>query len=116
MEITELADKSDDELYEILGAEVEGDSLGFGPGDLWRLRTIGKEWFDDHFEDLQKAVCRHPVALHFSGYKGGDWAADALAILPALETVGEKFYALPVLAVLIARIGISSFCHNAPQP
>jgi hypothetical protein len=116
VDLADLADKSDDELYELLGAEVEGDSLGFGPGDLWHLRRIGKEWFDDHLEDLQRAVCRNKVATHFTGHKAGDWILDATAVKGALETIDEQYQAIPVIAVLIARIGLSTFCRNVPGP
>jgi hypothetical protein len=113
VDVAELAEKSDDELYELIGAEIEGDSLGFGPGDLWHLRRIGQEWFDEHFDDFQRAVCHNKVAGHFTGHKAGDWILDAVAIEGALKATGEQFKTTAVVAVLIARIGLSIFCRNA---
>lgn len=107
--------KTDKEIYELIGIELEGAAIGFGPADRRRLRKLGKEWFEEKQRMLQSAVCHHERLQGFLGTTGSDRLVDAAAIFEVLQQLGDDLIAAPLLAVLIARVGLGEFCRNAPK-
>jgi hypothetical protein len=109
-------EKSDDELFELIGEALEGDVIGFGPSDRRRLRKLGRSWFEEKRREMQATVCHHPRLQGFLGTSGSDRLVDAAAIYEVLQKIGDDLIAAPLLAVLIARVGLGEFCRNAPEP
>jgi len=107
--------KTDKELYELIGFELEGNALGFGPADRKRLGKLWREWFEAKHRMLQAAVCHHERLQGFLGTSGSDRLVDAAAIFEVLQQIDHDLIAAPLLAVLIARVGLGEFCRNAPE-
>jgi hypothetical protein len=114
--LEQYRDKTDDEIYEILGAMLQGEGLGLGPSDRRRHRKFGREWFEGRHRELQRRICHDPRLQGFLGASTSDRLVDAAAIYEVLQQIGEDLVALPLLSVLIARVGLSEFCKNAPEP
>jgi hypothetical protein len=107
-------DKTDDELYELLGAALLGDGLGIAPEDKDEHRRFGRGWFGNKRRELQRKICHHDKLKGFLGNSTSDRAIDAAAIYELLQNLGEDTVNAGVLAVLIARVGLGTFCANAP--
>jgi hypothetical protein len=118
MEVTveDYWNKTDDELFELLGLELLGEGLGLSPSDKRRHRKFGREWFAARQAELQRRVCHHNRLQGFIGTGASDRLLDAAAIYEILQNVDDDLVAIPVLAVLIARVGLGEFCKNAPDP
>jgi hypothetical protein len=114
MAIDAYFDKTDDELYELLGADLLGDGLGISPEDKDERRRFGKQWFDNKRRDLQRRICHHDKVKGLLGNSASDLAIDAAAIYETLQNLGEDAVNAAVLAVLVARVGLGAFCANAP--
>jgi hypothetical protein len=59
-------------------------------------------------------LCHHDKLKGFLGNSTSDRAIDAAAIYELLQNLGEDTVNAGVLAVLIARVGLGTFCANAP--
>lgn len=116
MTVEQYWGKSDDELYALLGAELLGEGLGLSDDDEDDCRRFGKEWFAKKHRELQRTICHHDRVRPFIGTTGSDRLLDAAAIYEALQHAGEDVTTAAVLAVLVARVGLGSFCQNAPEP
>ncbi|MEV3938741.1 hypothetical protein AB0K52_22560 [Glycomyces sp. NPDC049804] len=115
MTLEQYWDKSDDELYELLGAALQGEGLGLGPSDRRRHRKFGREWFEKRHRELQRRICHDRRLQGFLGSSRSDRLVDAAAIYEVLQQIGEDVVAIPLLSVLIARVGLSEFCKSAPE-
>ncbi|WP_327236137.1 hypothetical protein OG349_21450 [Streptomyces sp. NBC_01317] len=109
-------DKTDDELFELLGAGLLDDGLGISPADRGANRRFGKQWFEHKHRDLQRKICHQERVRGLLGTTGSDRVLDAAAVYEVLQHLGEEPATAGVLAVLVARIGLGSFCANAPAP
>ncbi|WP_067814679.1 hypothetical protein [Actinomadura kijaniata] len=107
-------DKSDDELFELLGTALLGEGPGLSPEDRAAHRRFGRTWFDNKQRELQRKICNHPGIQNLLGTTGSDRVIDAAAIYELLDKMGEDPVVAPLVAVLIARIGLGTFCANAP--
>jgi hypothetical protein len=114
VDLIEFQDKSDDELYALLGAELLGEALGLSPEDEDEQRRFGKQWFADKHRELQRKICHHERVQPFLGTSGSDRVIDVAAIAELLtDDLGPTS---AIVAVLVARIGLGAFCQNAPMP
>jgi hypothetical protein len=77
-------------------------------------RRFGKGWFGNKRRELQRRICHHDKLKGFLGNSSSDRAIDAAAIYELLQDLGEDSVNAGVLAVLIARVGLGTFCANAP--
>ncbi|MFF2523865.1 hypothetical protein [Streptomyces liangshanensis] len=109
-------DKTDDELFELLGAGLLDDGLGMSPSDRGANRRFGKQWFEHKHRDLQRRICHQKRVQGLLGTTASDRVLDAAAVYEVLQQLGEEPATAGVLAVLVARIGLGAFCTNAPAP
>ncbi|KDN81196.1 hypothetical protein [Kitasatospora cheerisanensis] len=111
-------DKSDDELYELIGAALLGDGPGLSPEDEEEHRRFGREWFTNKHRELQRRICHDPRLQGLLGTTSSDRLLDAAGIYGVLQGLeGDSAVTgavnSAVLAVLVARIGLGTFCVNA---
>ncbi|MET9678756.1 hypothetical protein [Streptomyces coeruleorubidus] len=117
MTVEEYFQKSDDELYALLGAELLGEGFGLSPDDEEDKRRFGKKWFENKRRELQRTICHHEQAQPLIGTSGSDRLIDAYAIQELLKEFAGDPTTAALIAVLVARVGLGAFCHNAPpQP
>ncbi|MFJ3927642.1 hypothetical protein [Streptomyces sp. NPDC090022] len=106
--------KSDDELYLLLGAQLLGEGLGLSPEDEEEKRRFGKQWFANKHREMQRRICHHERTQALIGTSGSDRLVDAYAIEELVgEFAGDPATAA-LIAVLVARVGLGTFCRNAP--
>ncbi|MGX1564877.1 hypothetical protein [Streptomyces sp. NPDC055506] len=110
--IEDYWDKSDDELYALLGSELLGDGLGLSPEDEEEKRRFGKQWFTNKHRELQRRICPHEQVRALSGSSGSDRLLDAYAILELVKQFTGDPTTAAVIAVLVARIGLGAFCRD----
>ncbi|MFD8595085.1 hypothetical protein ACFV1L_08795 [Kitasatospora sp. NPDC059646] len=118
MTVEAYRDKSDDELYELIGAELLGDGPGLSPEDEEGHRRFGREWFAGKRRELQRRICHDPRVQGLLGTtpRTGCSTPPASTDLQDLDGASAVTGAFDsaVLAVLVARIGLGTFCVNAP--
>jgi len=68
------------------------------------------------YRDLQSKICHHEKVQTLTGADRVERLVDAEAVNELLDDLGHDPVKAAVLAVLIARIGLSTFCTNAPAP
>lgn len=105
---------SDDELYEMLGAALLGEGPGVSPDDKDSHRSFGRSWFANKKRDLQRIVCHAEVVQGLLGSSTSDRFIDAGAVYELLQGHGHDPVDAAILAVLIVRIGLGTFCATAP--
>uniref|UniRef100_A0AAU2JGT1 Uncharacterized protein n=1 Tax=Streptomyces sp. NBC_00049 TaxID=2903617 RepID=A0AAU2JGT1_9ACTN len=109
-------DKTDDELYALLGAELLGDGLGLAPEDEENHRTFGKEWFANKHHEFQRRICHHDKAQALLGTTSSDRLIDAFTVQELLADFDSDPKTVALIAVLVGRVGLGAFCRNAPAP
>ncbi|MFF3846664.1 hypothetical protein [Streptomyces sp. NPDC002328] len=109
-------DKTDDELYALLGAELLGEGLGLSPEDEESHREFGKEWFADKHAELQRRICHHEKAQAFLGTTSTDRLIDAFTVQELIADFAGDAKTTVLIAVLVGRVGLGVFCRNAPAP
>ncbi|WP_432889842.1 hypothetical protein ACQPYH_11370 [Kribbella sp. CA-245084] len=107
-------DQTDDELYERLGAALLGEGLGVSPDDRDSHRKFGRSWFANKTRELQRIVCHAEVVQGLLGTSTSDRVIDGGAVYELLQGHGHDPVSAAILAVLIARIGLGTFCATAP--
>lgn len=107
-------DRSDDELYERLGAALLGEGAGVSPDDRDSHRKFGRSWFGNKRRELQRIVCHAEALQGLMGTSTSDRVIDAAAVYELLQGHGHDPVNAAILAVLIARIGLGTFCASAP--
>ncbi|MEI5101850.1 hypothetical protein RB200_29230 [Streptomyces sp. PmtG] len=114
MSVEEYWSRSDDELYALLGAELLGVGPGLSPADDEDKRRFGQRWFANKHRELQSKICHHERAQAFIGTTGSDRLLDACAIQELLQqSIGDPTTSA-LIAVLVARVGLGTFCRDAP--
>jgi hypothetical protein len=108
--------KSDEELYAILGAELLGDGLGISPEDQENSARFGKEWFTNKHRQLQRRICTHERVQGLLGTSTSDRFLDAVTIYELLKELGDDTVNAAVVAVLVARVGLGSYCSKMAEP
>lgn len=110
--LEELAYYDDRHLLELLGNELFGTGVGFGPADARRYRRLAREWLDSHAEELRQKICGsaavQAVTDEDSGAKLTDMAVVADAVLTMLGHPTAS-----IVAVIATRRGLASFCEGA---
>ncbi|MEV0284758.1 hypothetical protein AB0H36_11640 [Kribbella sp. NPDC050820] len=108
--LADYLNKTDDELYIVLGYELLGDGLGIGTGDDDKYRKFGLTWFNNKRRQLQQKLCLHPRLRGLAITSSGDAAAEAAALFEILQDLGESTPNAAVIAVLVSRLGLGAFC------
>ncbi|MER5894151.1 hypothetical protein [Streptomyces sp. NPDC001876] len=109
-------DKSDEELYSLLGAELLGEGLGLSPEDQENHRRFGKQWFANKHSELQRKICHHEKTQGLLGTTGSDRLIDAFTIHELLTDLDDDPTTAALIAVLVARVGLGTFCRTSPAP
>jgi hypothetical protein len=100
-------DKSEDELYRLIGSEVSG-LLG-GPSDDDVLVKRGRKWFEMKLPKLRNAICVSPAVNSFVSSSDESLLATAVCDIIANLSLGVS----PVtLTTLILRMGIQHLCES----
>ena len=114
MTVEEYWSRSDDELYALLGAELLGAGVGLSPADDEDKRRFGQQWFANKHRELQSKICHHERTRALMGTTGSDRLLDACALQEVLQQSFGDPTTAALIAVLVARVGLGTFCHNAP--
>jgi hypothetical protein len=101
--------RSDDEtLLEALADALLGTGPGFGPADVERRIAFAQAWLKQRTNELRQELCGEVWArLEASG--GFDILSDAAIVADALA-VAHGRPAANIVAVIVLRRGLSSFC------
>jgi hypothetical protein len=110
-----LLEKEPDELYHLLGAELLGESIGFGPADFRRQVDFGRQWLRERLRMLRRTVCLDGRVQQMIIANKGDLVAECAAVLDIVSNRID-LPKTPVLAVLVVRLGLSGFCAGDVQP
>lgn len=109
-DVASYLEMTEDELFTILGLELLGTGLGVSPDDRSEARDYGRRWFSNRYSQLRRSICLHPKAKTFSSGSASDHVVDAAAIYELVVDLPEDPIKAAVIAVLVARIGLGTFC------
>lgn len=114
--LADYIDLPDEELYGILGRQLlGGGGLGVAPDDQGDdAARFGRTWFRGFHATLQEKVCGSPRIQPFLGSSGSDRLVDAATIYQLVQDLGDDSVNYFVVAVLIGRIGLGTFCAGVP--
>jgi hypothetical protein len=107
--IKDYANHTDDDLYGLLGARLLGAALGMSPEEEDDQQQFGRQWFARQYEELQRRICTAGV-LRTTGTNVSDRIVDAFAIQQILQEHEDYAVNAVLLAVLVSRIGLGTFC------
>jgi hypothetical protein len=117
--IEEVAQKSDNELFAILGEALESLEFGAKPSDARERRDRGSKWFQNNLTDIRRALCKSAVRRQFFSEPQASRNSLAAAVLDALSKslpahFGPIGAPIPIacVAVLIARYSIAKLCAD----
>jgi hypothetical protein len=113
VDVGEYWDKTDDELYERLGSSLLGTpTAGISPDEQDRSRRYGKQWFGRQQSELKRRICNDKRVRELTGNTVSDRIVDAAAIADLLGQHNDYAMHAALIAVLVARIGLGTFCAN----
>ncbi|MFE7541648.1 hypothetical protein [Streptomyces platensis] len=115
MFVDEFLEKTDSELYALLGASLLGETIGAAPTDPDRPRRFGREWFNGQLDALRHRICGHERLKGVAGTSVPDRAIDAHLLFEILGDFGGNPTNTALIAVLVARIGIGTLCNGYPS-
>lgn len=110
--LTDYWNMDDDELYTRLGAALLGTRLGVSPEDHDRDRRFGKQWFERQIGELQRRICHDKRVKGLLGTTASDRFVDAATIAQLLSEHDDYAVNAPLIAVLVARLGLGTLCAN----
>lgn len=107
-----LLRQSDDELLDVVAADLFGDGLGALPGGTRRERAA--RWLDEFLDERRNDICGHPAVAALLDQETFDDLEVSAAIADALAAAAgaPPTVTLSVVAVLLARRGVRSFCRG----
>jgi hypothetical protein len=107
--VRELLDLPEESLLEILGAEVQPPSLGFGV-DVAKAIESARQWLARHRSVIQLKVCSSHVArICRDNPKAFDRVILVAAIADLIAAVCVGVSPI-VVAVLIVKAGVTELC------
>jgi len=110
-DLRKYLDLDEDDLLELLGAEILGTGRDFGPEDFERQIRFARQWLQRRRRDLQDKLCGS-VLETITKREETDTLADAAAIADALAAMLGKPSA-SIAAVILLRRGLTSLCTDA---
>jgi hypothetical protein len=96
-------DRTDDELYELLGEGLLGVGLGVSPGDRDRFRRFAKAWLANKAQQLRRRVLDSDTYRIWVQTAGTGQAIEPDIMADILRGQGEDDETAAVLAVLLDR-------------
>lgn len=107
-----LLEKSDDELLDTLAADLYGDGLGALPAASRRERAA--RWLDRFVDQRRDEICDHRAVAALLDHDTFDALEESAAIFDALAAAAgaPPPVTLTVVALLLARRGLRSFCAS----
>ncbi|CAM5551631.1 hypothetical protein [Streptomyces avidinii] len=112
MLVDEFLQKTDSELYALLGSSLLGETIGAAPSDPDRPRRFGREWFNGQLGALRTRICGHERLKGVAGTSVSDRAIDAHLLFEILGDFGGNPANTALIAVLAARIGVGTLCSG----
>jgi hypothetical protein len=109
-ELRNYLDLDEDDLLELLGAEILGTGPGFGPEEFERQIRFAREWLQRKRHDLQDKLCGD-VLENIQKRDGFDTLTDAAIVADALAAVLGRPSA-SIVAVILLRRGLTNLCHD----
>ena len=109
-ELRKYVDLGEDDLLELLGAEILGTGPGFGPEDFERQIRFAGEWLQRKRHDLQGKLCGG-VLETIRKREGFDALADAAIIADTLAAMLGRPSA-SIVAVILLRRGLTNLCRG----
>jgi hypothetical protein len=101
---------SDADLFARAGSILLGSGLGVGSGDPGHNRDFFRDWWDARMDAIRSVVCTQSVVRGL----GGDMNDDIVTLVPiVLDSVDGHVQAAVIVAAIIVRRGITSFCDLA---
>jgi hypothetical protein len=104
--------RTDDELYEALGAAMLGSGLGVSPGDQDRFRRFARAWFDNKIGQLRQRIRDSETYRIWAETAGPGQAVDSNIVAGALQEKGEDENTAAPLAVLLSRAEQADSAEN----
>ena len=112
LSLESLFSYDDDELLELLGQELIGTGVGFGPADASRYQRIAAEWLTIHTDELRSKVCGNTAVQVVTNEEGGNKLADAAVVTDAvMASLGHP--SASIVAVILIGRGLARFCSGA---
>jgi hypothetical protein len=110
--MTLYGDRSDDELYRMIGAEVSG--LAGRHTDDEALVERGRRWFELKLPQLRDAICGNVAITTL--IKNGDEAQLATAVVDVVTALSLGVSPVTIVTLLI-RMGLTRLCDaNGDKP
>lgn len=114
VKIQEFLSKSNDELFEILGISLSGSTLEAFPSKetIKQAKIIGSSWYKKNSDKLRATICGSEFVKQ---YQESDLLKNRIETITVIAdlicgyTTGTSGF---VVAVLIIREGIHSFCKD----
>ena len=100
---------SDSELLSMLGEELLGPGVGFGPDDPDRLRRFAERWLARHVSDIQNALCGKAEVRAVFEKDLQERLDDAAIVADALSALRGN-PPVTTLAVVLVRRGYEAVC------
>ncbi|HEX5406235.1 MAG TPA: toll/interleukin-1 receptor domain-containing protein [Pseudonocardiaceae bacterium] len=106
------ADRTDDELYEALGAALLGADLGISPSDQERFRRFAKAWFENKVGQLRQRIRDSETYRIWAETAGPGQVVDPDITAGVLRQQGEEVTVAAAIAVLLTRDEQSRSAQN----
>lgn len=108
--LVSLANSSDSELLDLLAADLFGDGLGALPAGSRRDRAA--RWLERFVDERRSDICGHPAVSALLDRDTFDALEETAAVFDALAAAAgaPPTVTLTVVALLVARRGVRSFC------
>jgi hypothetical protein len=112
VDVTLVWNSSEDQLFELLGAELLGGGLGVGADDPEHASRFARKWFLSRRNKLREKLCGKTIVESMTTESG----ARMVEITTIMELMGQEFGSDQVhllLAVLLLRQGLTTLCGDA---
>ncbi|MEU7823776.1 hypothetical protein [Catellatospora sp. NPDC049133] len=99
----------DEELFSLLGKAM--NPKDFGLGDAQAYVRLGRVWFKQQSERLQKTICESSGARTLlDGGAGSNTLLEAAAVADAVAAFLDQETVI-AFSVLVARMGLTRYCR-----
>jgi len=110
IELVELLQVEDDELYVRLAVELQGEGLGIGPSGRDAQRRFAQRWFERWLEANRLEICNHPAVVTLLADKEANDKIDEATVLADVVLPFLGVMPVATVAVLITRRGLRKLC------
>jgi hypothetical protein len=106
-----LTARPESELLALLGKELLGDGIGYGPEDPGRYRRFAERWIEERLDRIQAAICDDAGLRVVFSKEMENRLNDVGAVADALSAIAGR-PPLTLLAVILLRRGYESVCEG----